>query len=183
MTAATPYTLPDNPIDPEAAALELIVRFPEMILHTDAFRSVLQDYAGALDAESAFAGCPGRTPRTSRPRSRSTSPSATMLRSSSPGGPATWSAANGMGAACRRPGRYCPATLTLWTCSPARPAKRRPSWSPTATRSWRSSATSSAARQRGRRAARNKPAKRNLPYQGAATPATAVVLCGVKPVE
>jgi len=52
----TAYTLPDNPANPEAAALELLVRFPETILHTDAFRPVLQDYAGALDAEGAFTG-------------------------------------------------------------------------------------------------------------------------------
>jgi hypothetical protein len=50
------YTVPDSPADPAAAALELIVRFPETILHTDAFRPVLQDYAGALDAEGAFTG-------------------------------------------------------------------------------------------------------------------------------
>jgi hypothetical protein len=31
MTAATPYTVPDNPTDPEAAALELIVRLPASI--------------------------------------------------------------------------------------------------------------------------------------------------------
>jgi hypothetical protein len=55
MTTTT-YTVPDNLTDNEAAALELIVRFHEMIVHTDAFRSVLQDYAGALDAESAFTG-------------------------------------------------------------------------------------------------------------------------------
>jgi hypothetical protein len=32
------------------------VRFRETILHTDAFRPVLQHYAGALDAEGAFTG-------------------------------------------------------------------------------------------------------------------------------
>lgn len=183
MTAATPYTLPDNPIDPEAAALELIVRFPEMILHTDAFRSVLQDYAGALDAASAFAG-----PSWSDAKNIAAAIAFDLTQRDDAQEFIARRARNvlggdGMGTACRRPGRYCPATPTLWTCSPARPTKRRPSWSPTATRSWPSSATSSAARQRGRRAARNKPAKRNLPYQGAATPATAVVLCGVKPVE
>jgi len=52
----TTYTVPDSPADPAAAALELLVRFPGTILHTDAFRSVLQDYAGALDAEGAFTG-------------------------------------------------------------------------------------------------------------------------------
>src|SRR3982074_750166 len=52
----TTYVVPDSPADPAAAALELLVRFPETILHTDAFRPVLQDYAGALDAEGAFTG-------------------------------------------------------------------------------------------------------------------------------
>ncbi len=52
----TTYTVPDNPADPAAAALELLVRFPETVLHIDAFRSVLQDYAGALDAEGVFTG-------------------------------------------------------------------------------------------------------------------------------
>src|SRR5258708_5887636 len=55
----TTYIVPDSPADPAAAALELLVRFPETVLHTDAFRPALQDYAGALDAEDAedaFAG-------------------------------------------------------------------------------------------------------------------------------
>ncbi|HXO50620.1 MAG TPA: hypothetical protein VN888_06240 [Mycobacterium sp.] len=38
----TTYTVPDNPTDPEAAALELIVRLPEDILHTAALRPVLR---------------------------------------------------------------------------------------------------------------------------------------------
>jgi hypothetical protein len=33
-TMTTAYTVPDNPTDPEAAALELIVRLPADILHT-----------------------------------------------------------------------------------------------------------------------------------------------------
>ena len=52
----TPYTVPDNPIDPERGALELIVRMPENILHTDVLRPALQDYCGVLQAEGAFAG-------------------------------------------------------------------------------------------------------------------------------
>jgi hypothetical protein len=50
------YTVPDSPADPEAAALELIVRLPADILHTGAFRDVLQDYCSVSDAEGAFAG-------------------------------------------------------------------------------------------------------------------------------
>jgi hypothetical protein len=52
----TTYTVPDNPADPEAAALELIVRLPADLLGTNAFTSVLQDYCGALEVEGAFAG-------------------------------------------------------------------------------------------------------------------------------
>ncbi|MDT5366248.1 MAG: hypothetical protein QOC62_679 [Mycobacterium sp.] len=52
----TIYTVPDNPADPEAAALELIVRLPGQIMHTDALTEVLQDYCGALHAEGAFTG-------------------------------------------------------------------------------------------------------------------------------
>lgn len=59
----TAYTPPDNPADPEAAALELIVRLPTSIserLTAAAFISglteVLQDYCGMLQAEGAFAG-------------------------------------------------------------------------------------------------------------------------------
>jgi hypothetical protein len=55
MTAPT-YTVPDNPADPEAAALDLIVRLPGEFLRTNAFTAALQDYCGALDAEGAFAG-------------------------------------------------------------------------------------------------------------------------------
>jgi hypothetical protein len=54
--SAPTYIVPDNPADPEAAALELIVRLPGDIFHTDAFTTVLQDYCGALDVEGAFAG-------------------------------------------------------------------------------------------------------------------------------
>ena len=42
--------------DPEAAALELIVRLPADILDSDAFRDVLRDYCSVLSAEGAFTG-------------------------------------------------------------------------------------------------------------------------------
>ena len=50
------YPMPSAPSDPEAAALELIVRLPGQIMHTDALTEVLQDYCGMLHAEGAFAG-------------------------------------------------------------------------------------------------------------------------------
>lgn len=53
----TVYTVPDNPADPEAAALELIVRIPgELLGHDSPPTEVLQDFASLLDAEGAFAG-------------------------------------------------------------------------------------------------------------------------------
>ena len=52
----TTYTVPDNPTDPELAALELIVRLPADVLHSDAFTTVLQDYCSVLDAEGCFDG-------------------------------------------------------------------------------------------------------------------------------
>ncbi len=52
----TTYIAPDDPADPETAALELIVRIPAEVLGTDAYTTVLQDYCGILHAESAFAG-------------------------------------------------------------------------------------------------------------------------------
>ena len=55
MTQAA-YTVSDSPADVEAAALDLIVRLPGHIIHTDALAEVLQDYCGALRAE----GGPGR---------------------------------------------------------------------------------------------------------------------------
>lgn len=60
MSAAT-YVVPENPADPEAAAYEMIVQFPAavlaepgVILHP--LIEVLQDYAGMLQAQGAFAG-------------------------------------------------------------------------------------------------------------------------------
>jgi hypothetical protein len=52
----SPYIVPDNPADPEAAALELIVRLPAEILHTEGFTPILQDYCALLQMECAFAG-------------------------------------------------------------------------------------------------------------------------------
>ncbi len=52
----TTYAVPTNPVDPEAAALELIVRLPAKLLGSDSFTPVLQDYCSLLHAESAFAG-------------------------------------------------------------------------------------------------------------------------------
>jgi hypothetical protein len=45
---STGYTVPDDPADPEAAALDLIVRVPADVLETDAFTIALQDYCGLL---------------------------------------------------------------------------------------------------------------------------------------
>ena len=50
------YTVPANPCDPEAAALDLIVQLPAQLLDTHAFTAVLQDLCGLLHAEGAFAG-------------------------------------------------------------------------------------------------------------------------------
>jgi hypothetical protein len=53
----TTYTVPDNPTDPEAAALELIVRMPGEVLHAPAaMRGVLQEFCGMLQLEGCFAG-------------------------------------------------------------------------------------------------------------------------------
>jgi hypothetical protein len=52
----TTYTVPINPADPEAAALDLIVALPATLLDTSAFTPVLQDFCGLLHAEGAFTG-------------------------------------------------------------------------------------------------------------------------------
>ena len=52
----TTYSVPDQPADPETAALEMIVRLPADILGSTAFTTVLQDYCGVLHAENCFAG-------------------------------------------------------------------------------------------------------------------------------
>jgi len=56
MPNAASYTVPDNPADPEAAALDLIERLPADILHIGAFTEVLQDYCSVPHADGAFAG-------------------------------------------------------------------------------------------------------------------------------
>jgi len=56
MPNAASYTVPDNPADLEAAALDLIERLPADILHTGAFTEVLQDYCSVPHADGAFAG-------------------------------------------------------------------------------------------------------------------------------
>jgi hypothetical protein len=56
MTAAA-YTVPDNPADPEAAALDLIVRLPADLLgHNWPTRETLQEFAALLSVDDAFAG-------------------------------------------------------------------------------------------------------------------------------
>lgn len=50
------YTVPDNPPDPESAALELIVRMPEVILGDTGAREILQELTAMLDAEGTFTG-------------------------------------------------------------------------------------------------------------------------------
>ena len=57
------YTVPDDPDDPETAALELIVRLPSCLSQRLAaataaagLTEVLQDYCTVLDAEGCFAG-------------------------------------------------------------------------------------------------------------------------------
>jgi hypothetical protein len=51
------YTTPDHPADPEAAALELIVRLPIDVLgHDSPSREALQEFTALLSAEGAFAG-------------------------------------------------------------------------------------------------------------------------------
>ena len=49
------YAVPTNPADPEAAALELIVRVPgELLGHDSPPTDVLQEFALLLDAEGCF---------------------------------------------------------------------------------------------------------------------------------
>lgn len=53
----TAYTPPDNPADPEAAALDLIVRLPGAVLGRDwPPLDVLQEFAQVLQIEGALAG-------------------------------------------------------------------------------------------------------------------------------
>lgn len=60
---AATYVVPDNPQDPEAAALELIVRLPSSLSDrltaaaaATGLTEILQDYCSVLDAERAFTG-------------------------------------------------------------------------------------------------------------------------------
>jgi hypothetical protein len=56
MTTDT-YAVPDHPADPEAAALELIVRIPADVLgHDCPSREALQEFTALLSAEGAFTG-------------------------------------------------------------------------------------------------------------------------------
>jgi hypothetical protein len=50
------YVVPDDPADPQAAALELIVRLPEVVMNDSGAREALQELTAMLDAETAFAG-------------------------------------------------------------------------------------------------------------------------------
>jgi hypothetical protein len=50
------YTVPNDPADVETAALELIVRVPEVVMGDSGARETLQELAALLDAEDAFAG-------------------------------------------------------------------------------------------------------------------------------
>lgn len=53
----TTYTVPDNPTDTEAAALELIVRMPAVVMHAPPeMCKVLQEFCGMLQLEGCFAG-------------------------------------------------------------------------------------------------------------------------------
>lgn len=68
MTAPnTAYTVPENPADPEAAALELVVRLPADLSDpresTADVRAVFQDFAGVLSAAGAFTGMTWRDAR------------------------------------------------------------------------------------------------------------------------
>ena len=57
---SAPYAVPDNPSDPAAAALELIVRLPAMILHTDAFRPALQTTRASWTPKARLRASRGR---------------------------------------------------------------------------------------------------------------------------
>jgi len=53
----TAYTVPDTPTDPEAAALELIVRTPEVCMDAPAgVCEILQEFCGVLQLEGCFTG-------------------------------------------------------------------------------------------------------------------------------
>jgi hypothetical protein len=50
------YAVPDQPADPQAAALELIVRMPEAVTGDAGTREILQELTAMLDVEGAFTG-------------------------------------------------------------------------------------------------------------------------------
>jgi hypothetical protein len=52
----TTYVVPDDPADPQAAALELIVRPPETVMGGSGAREPLQELGAMLDAENTFTG-------------------------------------------------------------------------------------------------------------------------------
>lgn len=52
---STTYVVPDQPDDPEDAALNLLVRVPCDLLGYDQLREALQEYAGLLQVTSCFA--------------------------------------------------------------------------------------------------------------------------------
>ena len=93
-------TVPDNPTDPEAAALELIVRVPQAILANRGelavatrITEVLQDYCSVLDAKGASRTCRGPTRGLSPWRSAGTPATATTPQTSSGTVRATYSSA------------------------------------------------------------------------------------------
>jgi hypothetical protein len=50
------YVVPDHPADPEAAALELIVRMPEAVMRDAGAREILQELTAMLEVEGTFTG-------------------------------------------------------------------------------------------------------------------------------
>ena len=72
----TIYTVPDNPDNPEQAALELIARLPGTILASDTFDTqVLRSHVAVYMKPPSRARA-GRTQNTPPPRYASTSPNA-----------------------------------------------------------------------------------------------------------
>jgi hypothetical protein len=50
------YIVPDHPDNPEAAALELIVRMPEVVTGDASARDILQELTSMLEVEGTFTG-------------------------------------------------------------------------------------------------------------------------------
>lgn len=57
------YVVPNDPDDPQAAALELIVRLTEAVTHDSGPCETLQEVTAVLDVEDAFAGMSWRDAR------------------------------------------------------------------------------------------------------------------------